>query len=157
MRTLTARGLAPLLRDAVAGGTPFLGICLGTQIVLEHSEEDGGTDGLGLLPGVVRRFQPASPLDKIPHMGWNAVAQRRAHPLFAGLEDDSAFYFVHSYYPDPADPTLVLGTTDYAGVTFASVLGRGNLAATQFHPEKSGRVGLRMLRNFAAWTGTDRV
>jgi imidazole glycerol-phosphate synthase subunit HisH len=153
MRTLTARGLAPVIREVVARGTPFLGICLGTQIVLDRSEEDGGTAGLGILPGTVRRFRPASPFDKIPQMGWNAVAQRRPHPLFAGLDDNSEFYFVHSYYPNPADPDLVLGTTAYAGTTFASVLGRGALAATQFHPEKSGRIGLRMLRNFAAWTG----
>lgn len=151
MATLDAWGLKPVIREVVERGTPFLGVCLGTQIIFERSEEDGGVDGIGLIPGTVRRFQPESPLDKIPQMGWNAVAQQRPHPLLAGIEDESEFYFVHSYYPAPSDDALVMGTTAYAGITFASVIGRANLVATQFHPEKSGRVGLKLLQNFIEW------
>jgi glutamine amidotransferase len=151
MATLRAGGLVDAIRQVVARGTPFLGICLGTQIIFERSEEDGGTDCIGLVPGTVRRFQPASRLDKVPQMGWNSVTQQAAHPLFAGIADGSEFYFVHSYYPAPSDPAWTLGTTDYAGVRFASVIGRAHLVATQFHPEKSGRVGLQLLRNFVEW------
>jgi len=153
MRQLRELGLIEAIRETVARGTPFLGICLGTQIALEDSEEDGGTRCLGLLPGTVRRFRPADRFHKVPHMGWNSVARRARHPIFEGIEDDSEFYFVHSYYPAPSDPACVLGETEYAGVRFASVLGRNNLVATQFHPEKSGRVGLRLLHNFTTWTG----
>ncbi len=155
MASLAELGLTPALRTVAARGTPFLGICLGTQILLDFSEEDGGTPTLGLLPGRVPRFSPSDPWDKVPQIGWNQVRFVRPHPLLAGIEDGSEFYFVHSFYPVPADPALALGTTDYAGVTFASMLGRGNVAATQFHPEKSGRLGLRLLANFATWTGAD--
>lgn len=153
MRNLEALGLAPVLRERVAAGVPFLGICLGTQILFERSEEDGGTPCLGLLRGQARRFAPTSRADKVPHMGWNQARQTRPHPLLAGIPDGADFYFVHSYYPAPADPADVLCTTDYAGTTFASMVARGNLAATQFHPEKSGPVGLRLLAAFAAWDG----
>ena len=146
-------GLAPVLRERVAAGVPFLGICLGTQILLDRSEEDGGTDCLGLVPGEARRFVARTHADKIPEMGWNQARIVRPHPLLAGIADDSDFYFVHSYYPAPADPADVVCTTEYAGVSFASMIGRANLAATQFHPEKSGKVGLRLLANFAAWDG----
>ncbi len=157
MACLRDLGLDAVIREVVARGTPFLGICLGTQILLERSEEDGGTPTLGLLPGQVRRFCPSDPRDKVPHMGWNQMRLRPpAHPLFAGLADDSDFYFVHSYYPDPSEPGDVLGTTDYAGRTFASAVGRGSLVATQFHPEKSGRVGLHLLANFTRWDGRAR-
>ena len=145
------------IRETVAKGTPFLGICLGMQIVFEHSEEDGGVDLLGLIPGRVRRFTPRSPGEKVPHMGWNNVRQKRAHYLFRGIEDLSEFYFVHSYYPVPQDSRSVVAETEYAGVTFASVVARSNLVATQFHPEKSGRIGLRMLKNFLEWDGTDHA
>jgi glutamine amidotransferase len=156
MARLRAAALDGAIRDAVRGGVPFLGICLGAQIALERSDEDGGVDCLGLLPGTARRFQPEDRRDKVPQMGWNCVTQKppRAaspHPLFRGIADNSEFYFVHSYYPAPADPAWVLGETEYAGVRFASVIGRDNVAATQFHPEKSGRVGLSLLRNFLAW------
>jgi glutamine amidotransferase len=151
MTTLRELGLVDTLRAVVDSGTPFLGICLGTQIVFESSEEDEGTDCIGIIPGTVRRFQPTSPYDKIPQMGWNAVSQVTAHPVFEGIADESEFYFVHSYYPDPAQPELVIGRTDYAGTAFASVTARDNLVATQFHPEKSGRVGLQLLRNFIEW------
>ena len=153
MANLRATGLIDTLRARIAAGVPFLGICLGTQILLDRSEEDGGVDALGVLPGTVRKFTPSDPACKIPHMGWNQVRAARLHPLLDGVPDGSDFYFVHSYYPDPADSGDVIGTTDYAGVVFASMVGRGNVAATQFHVEKSGKTGLRFLRNFAQWDG----
>ncbi len=145
--------LIDVLREVVGRGTPFLGICLGTQIILGHSEEDGGVDMVGLVEGDVRLFRPSDPLVKVPQIGWNRVKQRRAHALFDGIEDESEFYFVHSYHPEPSMPDCILGETEYAGVTFASVIGKDNLVATQFHPEKSGRIGLRMLQNFVNWDG----
>ena len=157
MSNLAELGMVAAIRDVVANGTPFLGICLGAQVVLARSEEDGGVDCLGLLPGTVRLFQPASQWDKVPQMGWNAVMPRSGrqgpHPLFDGIEPGSEFYFVHSYYPAPSDDACVLGETDYAGVRFASVVGRNNIVGTQFHPEKSGRVGLKLLNNFLNWDG----
>ena len=152
MRNLAGLHLVDALKQVAARGTPFLGICLGTQILLEHSEEDGGTPTLGILPGRVPRFQPADRWDKVPQIGWNQVRIVRPHPLLEGIADGSEFYFVHSFYPAPADPSLAIGTTDYAGVTFASMVGRANVAATQFHPEKSGRIGLRLLANFTRWS-----
>ena len=153
MANLRATGLIDTLRARIAAGVPFLGICLGTQILLDRSEEDGGVDALGVLPGTVRKFTPSDPACKIPHMGWNQVRAARPHPLLEGVPDGSDFYFVHSYYPDPADRGDVIGTTDYAGIVFASMIGRGNVAATQFHVEKSGKTGLHVLRNFAQWDG----
>ena len=153
MANLAASGLAPVLRERVAAGVPFLGICLGTQILFERSEEDGGVDCLGLLRGEARRFVPRTRADKIPEMGWNQARFERPHPLLAGIPDGADFYFVHSYYPAPADPADAVCTTEYAGTRFASMVGRGNLAATQFHPEKSGRAGLRLLSNFLRWNG----
>ena len=149
MRNLAELGLVEAVR-AAAATKPFLGICLGMQILFSHTEEDGGVDMLGILPGQVRRF-PAAPGCKVPEMGWNQARIVRPHPLLAGIADDSDFYFVHSYYPAPADPADAVCTTEYCGVAFASMVGRGNLAATQFHPEKSGPVGLRLLENFARW------
>jgi glutamine amidotransferase len=151
MHHLNSLGLADPLRDVAQRGIPFLGICLGTQIILEHSEEDGGVDTLALLPGQVIRFTPAEQYDKVPHMGWNRVTTSNPHHLFNGIEDNTEFYFVHSYYPCPAEADLTLATTQYAGVSFASVLGRDNIVATQFHPEKSGRAGLQLLENFCSW------
>jgi glutamine amidotransferase len=157
MKNLADLHLIPVLKEVASRGTPFLGICLGTQILLGFSEEDGGTPTLGILPGRVPRFQPTDRWDKVPQMGWNQVKIVRPHPLLDGIEDGSEFYFVHSYYPLPADPALAIGTTDYAGITFASMVGRGNVAATQFHPEKSGRIGLRLLSNFIRWTPEGQV
>ena len=153
MANLEALGLAPVLRERVAAGVPFLGICLGTQIVFERSEEDGGVACLGLLRGEARRFVPRTRADKIPEMGWNQARFERPHALLEGIPDGADFYFVHSYYPAPADPADAVCTTEYAGTRFASMVGRGNLAATQFHPEKSGRAGLRLLGNFVLWDG----
>ncbi len=153
MNNLRELRLLDTIETTVTGGKPFLGICLGTQIILEFSEEDGGTPCVGIVPGTVKRFIPPDPLCKIPQMGWNAVEFTRSHPVLAGIEDSSEFYFVHSYYPAPADPRYVIGETEYADVRFASILGRANLIATQFHPERSGRIGLQLLRNFARWDG----
>lgn len=153
MRTLNELGLIEPLKTVIAMGVPFLGICLGTQVIFEFSEEDGGTPCIGIIPGQVKRFQPSNPMHKIPHMGWNAVEFKRSHPLFEGIESGSEFYFVHSYYPSPSDESVVLAETDYADIRFASVVGRENLFATQFHPERSGRIGLRLLKNFTRWNG----
>jgi glutamine amidotransferase len=127
---------------------------MGLQVLMDFSEENAGTPLLGLVPGEVRRFPSnmrvqGAPL-KIPHMGWNRVAQVRPHPLWEDIPDGSRFYFVHSYFVVPRDPDLAAGTTDY-GVTFTSVLARDNLFAMQFHPEKSSDHGLQLLRNFARW------
>lgn len=151
MQSIHALNMATVLRKVVRRGTPFLGICLGTQIVFETSEEDGGTQGLGILAGNVKRFHPSDPAAKVPQIGWNSVAFTAPHPLFAGIESGSEFYFVHSYYPAPTDHACVLGETEYADVRFASVVARDNLLATQFHPEKSGRLGLKLLNNFIDW------
>ena len=157
MRNLADLKLLAPIKEVAARGTPFLGICLGTQILFDFSEEDGGTPTLGLLPGRVPRFRPSDRWDKVPQIGWNQVTQARRHPLLDGIPDGSEFYFVHSFYPAPSDPALAIGVTGYAGVTFASMVGRGNVAATQFHPEKSGRIGLRLLDNFTRWTPTPNV
>ena len=155
MRNLLGLNLVPVLREVIASGRPFLGICVGTQILFDFSEEDGGTTCLGVLPGRVVLFRPPDSRDKVPHMGWNQMRIRRPHPLLAGIAEDSDFYFVHSYYPQPARPEDVIGATDYAGVSFAAMVGRDNIAATQFHVEKSGKVGLQVLENFAKWDGKD--
>lgn len=152
MANLRAMGLDAAIRETAARGTPFFGICLGTQILFDFSEEDGGTPCLGILPGRVPRFRPADRRDKVPQIGWNQVRIARPHPLLNGIADDSEFYFVHSYHPAPADPALTVGTTTYADTTFTSMVARGNVAAAQFHPEKSGRIGLRLLQNFLEWT-----
>jgi len=151
MQTLCEKGLDQALREAVTRGTPVLGICVGAQLLLDGSEE-GPTEGLGLLPGMTRRFALEDPALKVPHIGWNAVLCRRPHPLLAGLGEADELYFVHSYYLDPADPEHVFSVTDYGG-EFCSALGRDNLFATQFHPEKSGRLGLDLLQRFARWDG----
>lgn len=135
-----------------ASEKPLLGICLGMQALLEVSEENQGTPCLGLLPGQVRQLDAAEGHFKIPHMGWNQVYQVRTHPLWDGILPDSRFYFVHSYYPVPDEPSLTVGTTAYA-TSFTSALARDNLFAVQFHPEKSQRSGLQLLANFLAWDG----
>jgi glutamine amidotransferase len=137
-----------------AASKPFLGICMGLQVLMGFSDENDGTDLLGLIPGTVKHFpeskDAAGDRLKIPQMGWNRVKQVQPHPLWHGIEDDCRFYFVHSYYIDPADTTLIAGTTDY-GIQFASVIARDNLFATQFHPEKSAAAGLQLLKNFINW------
>jgi len=145
MGGLEARGLAPIIHEVIdRGTTPFLGICVGLQVLLDHSGEGEIHPCLGIAPGAVRRL-PQGII--VPHMGWNAVRQTQSHPLWDGIADLTPFYFVHSFFCDIADPTWMAGETAY-GVNFASVLARGNVMGTQFHPEKSGAAGLRLLRNF---------
>ncbi|MES9971462.1 MAG: imidazole glycerol phosphate synthase subunit HisH [Candidatus Thiodiazotropha sp.] len=138
-----------------ARSKPFLGICMGQQVLLDYSEENDGTRLMGLIEGRVRRFPGGTAPDgealKIPHMGWNQVHQGYDHPLWQGIEQDSRFYFVHSYYVDPANRELVAATTEY-GVDFASAIAERNLFAVQFHPEKSADAGLQLLKNFLHWT-----
>ena len=149
MAALESRGLVGPLRAFVASGRPFLGVCLGLQLLLERTEE-GGAPCLGILEGQVRRLpDELGAALKVPHMGWNSVNFGGAHPVLKGIPQDSYFYFVHSYYADPHDAAGVLGTTDY-GVSFCSMYARDNVIATQFHPEKSGPLGLRIYRNFVA-------
>jgi glutamine amidotransferase len=157
MDNLRESGLDAQLRRWVREGKPVLGICLGTQVIFDHSEEDD-TPCLGIVPGEVRRF-PADlqaggqPL-KIPHMGWNRVAFCADHPVFSGLSEAAEFYFVHSYYPAPANEGWAAGWTTY-GIRFCSAIAWKNLVAVQFHPEKSGRPGLQILANFCRWGGKD--
>jgi imidazole glycerol-phosphate synthase subunit HisH len=147
MRSLRQLELDDAVRTYIDEGRPFLGVCMGMQVLMERSEEDGGQDCLGVIPGAVRRLCTN---EKIPHMGWNAVHQTRTHPVWAGIPDDSYFYFVHSYVVQP-DVSVAAGETDYAG-SFVSAIARDNLFATQFHPEKSGRLGLQIYRNFVEWS-----
>jgi glutamine amidotransferase len=146
---LQRKDMAGPIRDHVESGRPFLGICLGLQLLFDVSYEDGEWEGLGIVPGKVVRFEDQPGL-KIPHMGWNSLefAGSEASPLFAGIPPDSYVYFVHSYFVAPDDETVVAARTDH-GAPFTSVIRRGNLHATQFHPEKSQSVGLRLLQNFA--------
>lgn len=141
---------------AATAEKPFLGLCMGLQVLLSFSQENGGTRCLDVFPGTVEYFGARPELKpgeyKIPHMGWNRVRQLKPHPLWRGIEDNSRFYFVHSYYVRPTDELTVLGTTDY-GIEFASAIGRGNVFAVQFHPEKSARTGLKLLENFVNWNG----
>jgi imidazole glycerol-phosphate synthase subunit HisH len=152
MENLNGLGIAEVLRDDVArAGKPFLGICIGIQVLLDYSDEND-TRCLGIIPGRVVRY-PSSfegrPV-KVPQIGWNRVRQERQHPLFAGVRDNTHFYFVNSYYPIPDDPTVTIGLSEYS-VRFGAALARGNVVATQFHLEKSGAAGLRLLDNFCRW------
>jgi len=152
MDVLNRAGLTGVVKTQVLEKKkPFLAICIGIQILFGHSEEDD-TPCLGILPGVVRRFPGTDPSLKIPQIGWNQVRQVRPHPLFAGVPQDAEFYFVNSYYCVPQDPSVVIGETEY-GLRFVSAVSKDNLFATQFHLEKSGPAGLRMLQNFCAWSG----
>ncbi|WP_290637308.1 imidazole glycerol phosphate synthase subunit HisH [Aquisalimonas sp.] len=143
----------------VARNKPFLGVCLGMQALLTASEENGGMDALGVLPGQVRHFASGfadvgiAPPGKVPHMGWNQVRQARPHPLWQGIADHSWFYFVHSYFVPLLDDGLTAGVTHY-GLDFTAVVARENIFATQFHPEKSQGAGLELLANFTRWNGT---
>jgi len=145
MKALSARGFDELVRERVAGDTPLLGICVGMQLLFESSEEFGDAAGLGLIRGRVRRLPDE---ELVPQVGWNQIRKRNFHPILSGIEDDAFVYFVHSYYCEVAAPALVAGETDY-GISYASVIGRGDLCGVQFHPEKSQAVGLQMLSNFA--------
>ena len=149
MSNLERAGLTDVIRQVIAQGRPFLGICLGLQLLFEESDEMGQHRGLGVFGGQVKRFE----IDlKVPQIGWNQIHIQRASPLLEGVADDSYAYFVHSHYVAPADPEIVLATTDY-GIDYASIIGQGNVFGIQFHPEKSQAVGLRILRNFTALVG----
>jgi glutamine amidotransferase len=157
MRALDEHGLRSAVL-AAADDRPFLGLCMGLQVLLEHSEENQGTTCLGKYPGEVRYFgedlhdPKTGERLKIPHMGWNQVHQLRSHPLWRGIPDQSRFYFVHSYYVDPSEADLTVGST-YYGREFTSAVARANVFAVQFHPEKSAANGLKLLENFAHWDG----
>ncbi len=144
MNSLRQLGMVEPIRRVIARGRPFFGVCLGLQVLFTDSEEGSGQRCLDIIPGKVRRLPPHL---KVPQMGWNQVRQRLAHPLFDGIPDGANLYFVHSYYADPEDQAVIAGETDY-GVTFPSIIIKGNIVATQFHPEKSGDLGLRMYYNF---------
>lgn len=148
---LRSRGMDAACREAFEKGTPFLGVCVGLQVLFEGSDESPVVSGLGILPGRCRRFasDPEGERLRIPHMGWNHLSLARQHPVLEGL-DGEAFYFVHSYYPEPADGGDVLASADYGG-EFCAAAGRDNLVATQFHPEKSSRAGLSLYANFLSW------
>ena len=158
MREMDARGLRMPLLEA-ARTKPFLGLCIGLQMLFEHSEE-GDTPGLGVLPGKVVRFSIARGDQgeklKVPHMGWNQVYQAFPHPMWEGIADGSRFYFVHSYYVDTPEQSLVAGTSRYPS-SFTCAVARNNIFAVQFHPEKSQSAGLRLLSNFVSWSGAKRV
>ncbi|MCL6612251.1 MAG: imidazole glycerol phosphate synthase subunit HisH [Peptococcaceae bacterium] len=144
MENLRKTGMDLAVKRAAADGRPLLGICLGLQLLFEASEEWGYSEGLGIFPGLVRRLPEGL---KVPHMGWNQVRFKGFHPIFEGVPDNSSFYFVHSYYVDPEGDAIKAGVTDY-GIEFTSAVAHKNIAAIQFHPEKSSALGLRILRNF---------
>ena len=148
MRELAARKLIEPIKQAIASGRPYLGICLGLQLLFDHGEEGEGSPGLGVLSGTVKRFNATAGL-KIPHMGWNQIRWKAELkcPLLAGIKEGSYFYFVHSYYAEPSDSSVVAARTDYGG-DFASMVWKNNVYATQFHPEKSQAAGLKLLENF---------
>jgi len=145
MKALGERGFDRLVRDKAQAGTPLLGVCVGMQLLFDESEEFGSTPGLGLLRGRVRRFETDL---VVPQVGWNRIHQKQQHALFEGVADGSFCYFVHSFYCEPADESVVAGETEY-GAPYASVVAADNICGVQFHPEKSQDVGLRMLENFA--------
>jgi len=152
MDTLVRTGLRDAVLAVIASGKPVLGICVGAQLLLDGSEE-GPTEGLHVMAGMTRRFRLSDRALKVPHIGWNAVRATQAHPLLAGMAADDELYFVHSYYLDPADARFSYAVCDYGG-DFCCAIGRDNVFATQFHPEKSGRRGLDLLQRFARWDGT---
>jgi glutamine amidotransferase len=152
MANLERYGLVDPIQRAIGRGKPFLGICLGLQLLFSESEEFGTHKGLGLVPGTVRRFPADGPMAglKVPHMGWNGVAIQRPAPPLRDLQSGAFFYFVHSYYAEPADHSVISTVTEY-GIGFVSSIWRDNVFACQFHPEKSQATGLQVLRNFAEW------
>jgi glutamine amidotransferase len=155
MRVLKEHGLDSALTTAFSRGTPILGICIGCQIILSHSEE-GDTPCLDLLPGTCRHFRFQDATHKIPHMGWNEVTVTPPHPILSHIRPGDEFYFVHSFYPQPVDPATVYATSTY-GISFPVAIGIGNLFAVQFHAEKSGPIGLKLLKNFANWRGGETL
>lgn len=156
MLELRQRGLDQALRDFAASGKPMMGICVGCQVLLDSSEEDGGIQTLGLVSGRARRFVKEEQI-KIPHMGWNQVHQTRPHVLFDGIASGVEFYYVHSFYPQLLNSSEVLAKTTYGSQEFDAALLKDNIFATQFHAEKSGEVGLRLISNFCRWDGKDSL
>lgn len=152
MGSLADAHLTEVVVDAARSGRPFFGICVGMQILFEESEEFGRVSGLGVLPGRVVKF--TSKGVKIPHMGWNGLQMKGANPMLDGIDDGTYYYFVHSYYAKPADDALLAATATYGDEEFAAAVGRDNVFATQFHPEKSQEVGIRLLRNFVRQVGS---
>jgi glutamine amidotransferase len=155
MRKLVARDLAEPVKDYAASGRPFLGVCVGLQLLFDGSEEGGGVECLGILPGMVRRFENRDGL-KVPQIGWNAVTLKYDHPLLDGIPGGTYFYFVHSYYAEPAEVGVTIGVADY-GLDFAAIVARENVVATQFHPEKSADFGLKIYANFGRIASASRV
>jgi glutamine amidotransferase len=151
MKILQERGLDAALKDAFRIKKPILGICLGTQIILSHSTE-GNTDCLGIIKGDCPKFELKNKSLKVPHMGWDSLEYQRKHPVTEGLKNTDEFYFVHSYYPVPSEPQVVVATCEYE-IDFPAIIGAQSLVATQFHLEKSGPAGLRILSNFSKWNG----
>jgi glutamine amidotransferase len=149
MNSLANDGLIDFVKERVDAGTPLLGVCVGMQMLFDESDEFGKTAGLGIIKGRVRRFGEQL---VVPQVGWNQINQESQHPLFAGIANNSFFYFVHSYFCEPKDRETVMGVTDY-GINYASVVADRNVCGVQFHPEKSQTVGLRMLANFAELSG----
>lgn len=149
MESLRESGMDEAVQGVIRGGQPLFAICVGMQVLLSATEEGGWNECLDIIPGMVRRLPPGL---KVPHIGWNQVKQVTRHPIFEGIPDESNFYFVHSYFAEPADISLIAGTSEY-GINICSVLIKDNLVATQFHPEKSGEVGLRMYANFLKMAG----
>jgi glutamine amidotransferase len=149
MQSLKDSGLDEAIREVIREGQPLFAVCVGMQVLLSSTEEGGWNECLGIIPGSVKKL-PAGL--KVPHIGWNQVKQMVRHPIFEDIPDESNFYFVHSYYAEPEDTTVIAGTTEY-GLTLCSVLIKDNLVATQFHPEKSGAIGLRMYDNFLKMAG----
>ncbi len=153
MRELETRGMAEVVREVIQT-KPFLGICMGMQVLMQHSEENGGIECLGMYEGSVRYFgnvhKEIGVRLKIPQMGWNQVWQQTQHPLWQGIKDGARFYFVHSYYVEPVTPDLIAGSTEY-GISYASAIARDNVFAIQAHPEKSADDGLKLLENFVNW------
>jgi glutamine amidotransferase len=152
MSSLRNLGLAEPIKQLIADDRPFFGVCIGLQVLFTGTEEGGGHDCLGIIPGRVKKLPDGL---KVPHMGWNQVRQRVSHPIFEGIPDSTNFYFVHSYYGELEDKSLAIGETEY-GVTMGSVIARHNLVATQFHPEKSGAYGLKMYQNFFRYALTGK-
>lgn len=152
MMSLEQMGFVDPIRRFIAENRPFLGVCIGLQVLLTGTEEGGGHQCLDVIPGQVKKLPPGL---KIPHMGWNQVKQVQSHPIFKGIPDETNFYFVHSYYGSPEAPEVVAGETEY-GISFCSVIVSGNLIATQFHPEKSGEPGLKIYDNFLKFASIER-
>ena len=148
MNNLHERDLIGVIDEIVASGKPLLGICLGLQLFMSNSEEAPGVSGLGLIEGTVKRFDPEK-IKKIPHIGWNQVKIQKEDSLFLDLNDNSNFYFVHSYFIKSIKNDIILGQTEYGGINFISAVSQNNIWGIQCHPEKSGQVGLKVLKNFS--------